>query len=337
MRALKDRGVPFVISVWTLPERFYADAYEKPASAPARTIDPLKWDELADLIASYLGYAKREYGFEPDLFSFNESNIGINVAMTPEAHAAFIERIGTALKAAGLKTKMLLGDATGPRDTHRFTLAAASDPKALPLIGAVGFHSWGGGTAEQYSAWGDLAEWRNLPLLVTEVGVDASAYFTHSWDSYDYGLREAHMIQDLLTYARPQGLLFWQFTDDYALARVQADGSVQPSARFWIVKHFTDLIAPNSDALAAVSDQPDVTVTAFRSGDAYTLNILNSGAAHAIRVAGLPDAEWQAFLTTEDAPYQQTTGMRSHGGELEWNAPARSLVTLTARVKARGN
>ena len=64
--------------------------------------------------------------------------------------------------------------------------------------------AWGGGSHDHYTAWGDLAEWLHLPLLVTEVGVDSSAYATHAWDSYDYGLREARMIQELLTSARPQ-------------------------------------------------------------------------------------------------------------------------------------
>ena len=243
MRNLQHKGVPFVASVWTLPERFYTDPYEKPASAFARVVDPLKWDELFDLVIDYLAYAKREYGAEPDLFSFNESNIGINVVMTPEAHTAAIKRIGARMQAAGFKTKMLLGDAASPRDTHTFALDAASDATARALTGAVAFHSWGGGTPEQYAAWGDVAEWLRLPLLVTEMGVDAAAYYTHSCDSFDYGLREARMIQELLMYARPQGLLFWQFTDDYALARVGSDGTVQPSARFWLIKQFADFVA----------------------------------------------------------------------------------------------
>jgi hypothetical protein len=332
MRNLQRMGVPFVASVWTLPERFYTDAYEKPSSAPARVIDPLKWDQLFDLIVDYLAYAKREYGAEPDLFSFNESNIGINVVMTPEAHAAAIKRIGARLPGAGFKTKMLLGDAAGPRDTHKFTLEAASDAAVRPLAGAVAFHSWGGGSAEQYGAWGDLAEWLHLPLLVTEVGLDASAYSTHAWDSYDYGLREARMIQELLLYARPQALLYWQFTDDYALARVLPDGSVQPSARFWMVKQFADLIEPASDALGTSSDQPDVLLTAFRRANTYTLEILNSGAARSIRVTGVPDAEWKITQTTETAQYQQGPAIPSTGGVLEFDAPGRSLITITTRA-----
>jgi len=200
------------------------------------------------------------------------------------------------------------------------------------VAGAVAFHSWGGGNAEQYGAWGDLAEWLHLPLLVTEVGLDASAYSTHAWDSFDYGLREARMIQELLLYARPQALLYWQFTDDYALARVLPDGSVQPSARFWLVKQFADLIESGSDALEVSSDQPDVLLTAFRKSDAYALEVLNTGAARSVHITGVPDAEWQVTQSTEAAPYQRSPAILSKGGDLQFDAPGRSLITITTRM-----
>jgi hypothetical protein len=288
---------------------------------------------LLDLLGSYLLFAKREYSVEPDLFSFNEANLGIYVGLTPETHAEAIRRIGAHFRKLGLKTRMLLGDATGPRDTHNFVLEAAMDPEVMQYVGAVGFHSWGGGTPEQYRAWGDVAEWLHLPLLVTELGVDAAAYYTRSWDSYHYGLREARMTQELLMYARPQGTQFWQFTQDYALARVR-DGIVEPTARFWLMKHFTDLTPHASDALAATSDQKSVLFTAFRKGGAYALHILNLGAAREASLEGLPDAAWEVVETTEAAQYQQKPVLHSNGASLRLDLPSRSLVTLTANPAA---
>jgi hypothetical protein len=328
MRQLQQMGAHLVISVWSLPERFYTDPYEKPRSAHFRVINPEKWDELLDLLGSYLLYARREYGIELDLFSFNESNIGINVGLTPESHAQAIKRIGAYFQKLGLKTKMLLGDAGSLRDTYQFVLEAASDPDALPFIGAVGFHSWGGGTPEQYAAWGDVAEWLGLPLLVTEMGVDASAYYTRSYDSYEYGLREARMAQELLSYARPQGAQFWQFTDDYSLARVAGDGTVVPTARFWLMKHFTDLTPPSSDALTTASDQPAVLVTAFRNHRDYTVNILNLGAAREAVIGGLSDASWRVVETTEEAQFQEAPIAHTEAGVVHLRLPSRSLVSL---------
>jgi hypothetical protein len=334
MRRLRQMGVPFVISIWWLPERLYTDSYEKPRSAHFRLIAPDKWDDLLDLLGSYLLYAKREYGVEPDLFSFNEANIGIYVGLTPQSHTEAIKRIGAHFRKIGLKTKMLLGDATGPRDTHKFVLEAAADTDALEYVGAVGFHSWGGGTPEQYTAWGDVAEWLHLPLLVTELGVDAAAYYTRSWDSYHYGLREAQMTQELMMYARPQGTQFWQFTNDYALVRGGRDSAVEPTARFWLMKHFTDLTPHGSEGLATSSDQPKVLYTAFRKDGAYTLHILNLGAARDAVLEGLPDGDWQIRQTTEEAQYQEKPPVRSSATPLRLALPSRSLVTLTSRPAA---
>jgi hypothetical protein len=329
MRRFHQLGVPYVISIWWLPERFYTDPYEKPRSTHFRKIDPEKWDELLELVGGYLLYAKREFSVEPDLFSFNEANIGVYVGLTPEEHLKAIKRFGAHFRKLGLKTKMLLGDATGPRDTHRFVLEAAADPDAMQYVGAVGFHSWGGGTPEQYAAWGDVGEWLKLPLLVTELGVDAAAYNTRSYNSYHYGLREARMTQELMIHARPQGTQFWQFTNDYALARARPDGTVEPTARFWLMKHFTDLTPHNSDVLSASSDQPSVLFTAFRAGATYALHLLNLGGPREASLEGLPEANWLATETTETAHYRSRPAGRSEGGRLTLKLPARSLLTLT--------
>ena len=114
MRRFQQMGVPYVISVWWLPERFYTDPYEKPRSAHFRLIKPEMWDDLLDLLGGYLQFAKREYGAEPDLFSFNEANIGIYVGQTPETPRRGRSSGSARISASsGLKTKMLLGDATG--------------------------------------------------------------------------------------------------------------------------------------------------------------------------------------------------------------------------------
>ncbi len=318
MRRLQQRGVPFVISVWWLPERFYTDAYEQAKSAHSRIINPEKWDELLDLIGGYLLYAKREYGVEPDLFSFNESNIGIYVGLTPETHMQAVKRIGAHFRKLGLKTKMLLGDTGGPQDTHKFVLAAASDPDALQYAGAVAFHSWNGGTAAQYGAWGDVAEWLGLPLLVTELGVDPAAYHNHAYDSYHYGLREARMIQELLAYARPQGALYWQFTNDYGLTGTD----LQPTQRFWLMKHFTDLTPQHSDVIQSASDHASVLVSAFRKGDAFTIHILNLGASRIVELSGLPGVHWRGIVTDE------SNGYKSFEPGAAVMLPAKSLVSL---------
>jgi hypothetical protein len=107
---------------------------------------------------------------------------------------------------------------------------------------------------------------------------------------------------------------------------------VEPSSRFWLMKHFTDLTPPESDALAAYSDQPSVLFSAFHGGSQYTLHILNLGAKREISIQGAPDMDWQITQTTEAAPFQPGPVILSSGGTLKMDLPSRSLVSLTAQT-----
>jgi hypothetical protein len=269
---------------------------------------------------------------EPDLFSFNEANIGIYVLLTPEEHREAIKRIGAHLAKLGLKTKMLLGDASGPRGTHEYALPAANDAEAMRYVGAVAFHSWGGGTPENYGAWGDLAEWLGLPLLVAELGVDAQAYRGRTYDSFHYGIREVRMYQELLLHARPQGAMQWQFTSDYGTVRVnpKADGTAElaPTARFWFVKHFTDLTPPDSDALETSSSHTDVLFTAFAAKGAMALHVANAGSSREVVIRGVPEGEYRVVRTSETDAFRELERVRPLDGVIRLRLPERALVTL---------
>ncbi len=326
-KQIQGMGIPYIISIWRVPAWAVVDSAESPFRNRHR-IAMAKWDELVEAIGQYLVYAKQKYGVEPDMFSFNEANIGINVLLTPEEHRDAIKSMGRRFASLGLKTKLLLGDATGPAGTHVWALAAANDPEVRPFIGAVGFHSWDGGTPEQYKAWGDLADWLDLPLLVTELGVDPFSYRSTMYDSYDYGLHEVRMYQELLLHARPRGTMQWEFTADYGLVR--EDGAeITPTPRFWIVKHFTDLTPRDSEALETRSNRDDVLVTAFAKGGQYAVHIANMGAEREAAIEGLPAGSWRVVSTTEAEQFRELAPLAPAGGTLKLRLPARSLLTLT--------
>jgi hypothetical protein len=100
------------------------------------------------------------------------------------------------------------------------------------------------------------------------------------------------------------------------------------------MKQFTNLTPHASDALGTTSDQKSVLFTAFRKGDAYTLHILNLGAARTVVLEGVPDRSWGVTETTEQAQYQQKPGLRSNGAALRFEVPGRSLITLTSKPAA---
>jgi len=328
---IQRKGIPYSITIWRLPEWVYTDPGKGPAAFGRRIADG-KWPEVLECIGSYLVYAKKQYGVEPDLFSFNEPDGGVRVKFSAEEHRDAIKRLGAHFEKLGLKTKMLLGDVCHARGTHTYALPAANDPEALRYIGAVSFHSWGGAKPSEYAAWSDLADKLKLPLLVAELGVDAWAWRGAAYNTFDYALREVRMYQEIVAHARPRGTMQWEFTSDYGTVKVDKDGQLVPTVRFWFVKHFCNLTPPKADVLAASSDNPKVLVTAFRGeGPAYTLHVANFGAARPAAISGLPAElrSLRAVRTGAAESFKELPAVAVEGGAAKVQLAQQSLLTLT--------
>lgn len=326
IRGIQQAGVPWIISLWRLPERFYTDPNRVPLGTFGRKIAGERWPELLDLIGGYLLHLKSQYGAEPELFSFNEPDLGVNIGLTAEEHRDAVKRIGAHLTKLGLKTKFLLGDTANPRDSHKYVLPTAADAEAMRHVGAISAHSWGSGSPEQYRAWAEVAAWLKRPLFIGEAGTDPGSWRNKTFDSFAYGLKEAQQTQELLRYAQPTASLYWQFTADYGLARLDEKGAVVPTGRFWLMKHFTNLTPMKSMAVEVVSDQAEVLVSGFAKGGEFVIHILNMGPARAATVAGLPQGSWRSVTTTELAGYQEATAASE--ALVRMQLPARSLTTL---------
>ncbi|ACB77344.1 hypothetical protein [Opitutus terrae] len=325
MQRVQRMGLPWIISLWRLPERYYSDPNQKPAGTFHRKIADARWPEFLDLIGSYLLHLKKNYGAEPDMFSFNEPDLGVDIGFNGPEHRDMIKRIGAHLESLGLKTRLLLGDTANPRDSHKYVLPTAADPAAMRYVRALSFHSWGNGTPQQYRAWGDVADWTQLPLLVGEAGVDPGSWRNRMFDSYAYGLREARQYQELLRDTRPQTLLFWEYTEDYGVVRVGDDQRLEPTGRFYFLKHFSNLSPRHGQVVASSSDQPDVLVSAFAKGDVLVVHLVNTGPACEAQLAGLPAGPWRQIVTTETEGFKEAPAPTL---DAPLALPARSFTTL---------
>jgi len=336
---MQERGIPYVISIWHLPEWLYADP-GKGRGVHGRRVPPEKWPELLECLGSYLLYAREQYGVEPDLFSFNEPQYGVRVKLTPEEHRDAIKSIGAHFDKLGLRTKMLLADVANPRGTIAYAMPSVQDPEAMRYVGAVAFHSWGGATPEQYAEWGDLARRLGLPLLVTELGVDAN-WRAVPLDTFRYAMREVRMYQELILYARPQGTMQWEFTSDYSTVDVERQESggarLAPKKRFWFVKHFCNLTPVPAAVLETESDNPSVLITAFRglgAGQAapvYAFHVANFGSERPAALTGLPQgiSELRAVRTSEAESFTDLGPVPVRNGAVGLTLAPNSLLTLT--------
>jgi hypothetical protein len=119
--------------------------------------------------------------------------------------------------------------------------------------------------------------------------------------------------------------MYWEFTADYSLLDLQQ----QPTTRFWLTRHFTDLTPPNADALTTTSSQPKVMFTAFHAERGYTLHIANLGAARQVLIEGAPDGDWRGVRTGQQEFFAESPVDPPSNGVLALLLPERCLVTLT--------
>ncbi len=330
IQRIQDMGIPWIISGWRVPERFYEDPNRRLPGTFRRQLNPAMWPELLDLIGSYLMYLKDNYGAEPDMISFNEPDLGVYVAFTAEGLRDATKKIGAHMEKLGLKTKILLGETANPRDQHQYLLPTIRDPEAMQYVQAISFHSWFGATPDQYRKWAELSRWIDKPILIGEAGFDPGSYRNRNYDSFQNGLAESRENMRILKYAEPAASLFWQFTDDYALARKDAEGNVIPTGRYWLMKHYTNLTPMHSHAVETSSDQDDVYIAAFRKDGERVVHVLNLGAERDATLSGFASGQWQRVVTTEDNGFADGASLRSSGTDatLSTRLPARSLTTF---------
>ncbi len=337
-RQLARRGIPVIVSAWFPPPWAVLG---KPNFRPGpdgqwgNPLNPEKKDRILESIAGYLLFLKRAYGVEAALFSFNESDLGINIRQTGEEHAELIKALGARFAAKGLATRMLLGDTSDARPIQ-FIERAMRDPEAVKYIGAVSFHSWRGCTEELLAQWRDAAGKLSAPLLVAEGSTDAEAWnYPQIFMEQSFALDEIELYLRILSISRPKSILQWQLTADYSILAgggVFGDKSpLRPTQRFWNLKQLTATPA-GAFALPVRCDSPGISCAAF--GDIargiYAIHIVNNGAARTAAITGLPAdlKSFRAWVSDSGRGMQQGASIPVSEREAQLDLDAASFTTL---------
>ena len=332
------RGTPLIMSAWHLPKWLHA-------GGPQTDVPRDLWPELFENITSFLVVAKADYGAEADLFSFNEPDYGVDVRFSPEAHRDFIKELGQHFAAAGLHTKLLLGDVTNPNVSISYAYPAAEDPVALEQVGAVSVHSWAWSDYDAWEqgmrAWSDLAAQLKKPFLVTEVGADAGAWhFPWVFESFQYALGDLRNYLALLRSGQPLAALQWEYTCDYGLVDIQGAETVL-TPRFHFVRHFSELTPAGAEHLRVSANREELLCAGFRTagrhGSGYVIHIGNLGPGRHVTIRGLPRSmgPMQVVRTSETEALVVLPEVQVTGGVCELHLPPHALVTLSGNGRRR--
>lgn len=336
---LDSLGIPVILSAWFPPE--WA-AEDKLNMRPVNGIwgNKLNKDNMAAIyksIADYIIYLKNKYGVQVKLFSFNESDLGINVRVTAEEHDQFIKGCGAYFAAHGLQTKMLLGD-NSDANTYKFIYPTLDDPAAKQYIGAVSFHSWRGWDTETLQKWADAATRLDVPLLVGEGSIDAAAWgYPDIFQEQTYALEEINLYTRLLAICQPASILQWQLTADYSpLIGGGIFGNndpLHPGQRFYNLKQLS-LTPKGLFAMPVSSDNADLSCAAMgdNAKNSYALHIVNNGSKRKIILRGLPASvkQLEVYSTGKDS-YMKPSEVKVKDGIVEFKLSETSYTTLISK------
>ncbi|MGI4834228.1 MAG: hypothetical protein ACRYFK_12300 [Janthinobacterium lividum] len=335
-------GMPVIVTAWAAP-RWAVVGEQGNGTGPGpdgKWGAPLKPANLAasyQSIADYLVYLKEQYGTEADLFSFNESDLGINIRQTGQEHAALIKALGATFAARGLKTKLLLGD-NSDATSYAFIEPALQDAATRPYLGAVSFHSWRGWDAPTLQRWADAATQLQLPLLVGEGSIDAQAWgYPAIFEEPSYALQEIGLYMRLLSICQPLSILQWQLTADYSpLAGGGIFGNttpLHPTQRFWNLQQLA-ATPKNVVHLPLAANQPNVICAALGNPatGVYAVHVVNNGATRPATLTGLPATvkTLRCYVTNQHSAHQASQPVPVIKGQAHFTLPATSYLTLVS-------
>ena len=334
-RKVSLKGMPVIVSDWAPPVWAIAAPAAGARQGGGSPLNPAKMDQIKASLASYLIFLKEKYGVEAVAFSFNESDIGINVLQTSREHADLIKTLGPYFASRGLATKLLVGD-TGDARPYKFIDDAMNDPESVKYIYAVSFHAWRGCTDENLNAWSAAAKALNVPLLVAEGSTDAAAWrYPQIFLEQSFALREIELYTKILAVSQPKSILQWQLTADYSLLAgggiFNDNGPLRPTQRFWNLKQLAST-PPNVFYLPVKCDRPGLTCTAFGdiAGGNYAVHVVNTGAARPTTLTGLPAEVKQLRVWVTDGQRGMQEGARIPvaDGKAQFTLDPTSYTTL---------
>jgi hypothetical protein len=336
---LAQTGIPVIISDWSAPDwAILKNPEVSGRNIRGNALNPDKIETIYKSLGDYIVYLKQNFGVEPVAFSFNESDLGINIRQTGEEHADFIKGFGAHLASRGLDTKLLLGD-NSDASTFEFIIPALNNVATHKYIEAVSFHSWRGCDNETLKKWSGAASMLNLPLIVAEGSTDAAAWtYPQIFYEQTFALYEINLYIRICSICQPISILQWQLTSDYSVLMGEGIygklGPLKPTRRFWNLKQLAST-PEDAFSLPNTCNKEEVNCAVFGNlaRGKYAVHMVNNGAERPAEIKGLPaDAEVMEVYVTDTARGMEKTGeVRASDGVFRLDIPAAAMVSLISK------
>lgn len=303
----------FTVSVW----RVANELVENPEKDSQRRIKHDKYNEVIDMLEAFFLEAKNKYGVEVDYFSFNESDGGWQMIMSPTETIAFFKMAGDRFRKAGLKTKFLWADVAQTRGTVEFATMTAADSTIWKYLGPLCFHSWWSENIpnSEFERIAGFAKAWNKPVWCSELGFDAMAWKVRGMDkSWDYAFRFAKISHRMMKYAEVEVSMYWTWQNNYPI--MSSDTKTKyPS--YYVTRHYTDFLNSGTQILHSTTSDPEIlAICGINSQGKNVVQIINLKLEKvSVELIGITGELSKSVTTTENKHWEENTITLKTGGE----------------------
>jgi O-glycosyl hydrolase len=359
LRYLNSRGIrPIVALMGPVPDWMADDKAPPPRHRVCEKssregslshLNPAMYSEFAEEIVSMVMYARNKSHIDFEYFSpFNETDCypAEGPRIDPDEAPKVLDAVASRLQKEGLAdVKLMVPDQA--IITNNYTEAILRDARLMNQVGVFSFHTYGEDSVGAQVQRVKSSKYPQTPVWLTEYGDlnDLDKTAENEWKKFSLAANRRALT------ALNQGanaLLYFDAFDDYEeCARrmcfyglfTSADQIYTPKKRYYATRQLYRFVPPGSQRVAARSDAPAITVSAFRNSTAQSLIVVGvkEGGPNQVEVA-LPagnelPAAWDLYETTRNVNCLKADTLTVQNGVVQINLPDEVVFTLVGTWK----
>jgi O-glycosyl hydrolase len=354
LRYLNSRGIrPVIALMGPVPDWMVDDKAPPPKHAvcgksakgvPPSHLNPAMYPEFAEEVVSMVMYARNKAHIDFEYFSpFNETDCypAEGPRIDPEEASKVLSVVASRLKKEGLgDVKLMVADQA--IITTDYIDPILQDAELMRQVGVFSFHTYGENSVGPQVQRVKTSKYPQTPVWLTEYGDlnDLDKTAENEWKNYSLAANRRALT------ALNQGasaLLYFDAFDDYEeCARrmcfyglfTSDDQIYAPKKRYYATRQLYHFVPAGSQRIAARTDAPGLTISAFRNTASDSLIIVGvkEGGANRFEVA-IPGGyeaptSWDLYATTRNVNCVKMDAVKVQGGVAQVELPDEAVFTL---------
>jgi O-glycosyl hydrolase len=275
----------------------------------------------------------RAQGLEPALYAPLNEPVVAGDYPPKWLHDVVLE-LGSRLRKAGFKTKLVIPDDENAVDSYTRAVAILSDPQTRQYVGAIAFHIYRDAGSQTWLPLRRLATQYRLPLWMTEYNDD-------KYQDWDSSLDWAVKMHNLLTIGSVNAVdyifaFFGNWVGNNTLIRIEFDDGAYRGFRatplYYMTGHYSRYIRPGFLRVDTRASGTPALVSAYTGNKRLIIVALNPGSGlESVRLQvrnGKLDRQARVVRSSSTERWKALTAVPVRSGQLTANLPPRSITTF---------